>query len=73
LQLFADAVAVLNMLHRELVEVVQKPPGFRSVVAAARKVLNYIFLLRNVSLAFGNMPPSFFQMTELHRSIHDAG
>jgi hypothetical protein len=73
LQLFPDAVAVLNMLHLEFVEVVQKPPGFRGVVATAGKVLNYIFLLRNVSLAFGNMPLSFFQMTDLHRSIHDAG
>jgi hypothetical protein len=32
LQLFPNAVAVLNMLHLELVEVVHKPLGFRGVV-----------------------------------------
>jgi hypothetical protein len=58
------------MLQLKGVEVVEKPPGFRSVMAMSGEVSNPFLLLGNVSLALGNMPLGFFQMAKLHRAIH---
>jgi hypothetical protein len=63
---------VPNVLLLDCVEVVEKLPGLRRVMPALDKVRDPILLRRNVSLALGNMPLGFFQMTQLHGAIHTA-
>ena len=54
------------------VEEVEERPCLGGVRSEACQVLDPLLLLDNMPLALGNMPFSFFQMTELHCAVHRA-
>ena len=60
---------MLNVFRLERIEVVEKLPSGRGIVAAFKKLRDPILLLGNMSLALGNMLLRLFKMAEVHLVI----
>ena len=63
-------VAMLDVLHLKITEILQKAARLSGVVPIAIQFSDALLLFRNVSLALGNVPLGFFRVAKLHRAVH---
>jgi len=62
---------VLDVQQLRRVETIQQLLTFSDVLPLVGEMRNPLFLLRNVPLAFGDVPIGLFQMPEQHRAVHE--